>query len=404
MDAIGWYGPLVDLSAVGSHLGHFVQLIVFVRRSEPILKESESHGGKLLKTMIQVGDDTRSNFSVSVWSRHIGSMMVNGDVILLQNVKIVKFRDVLEATTGQISSLRVLIQSSKLMASEGGYEFEGHNKFGETTRAKLRRVIDWWLHNKSALQHVQQIKLKNWKESEEMKTTNCVTTSEALNLTSSCNSNFYAWIGEILLPCSPSPDEKGNLFASKRLAMMAENKIVEDFISTGCKLCGSPVDSRNVSGINNFPLYCQKSSKCLHDICFIYRPFLLYVLDQTGQVPLLVKNKAAEILFGNITAEHVRRSYFEDREHPSILWRTSKPEASSRGLQDNNQKRCIANDGSRKKTNFYRIWLILIKVLLRQGENSPFHFKITVDAEKDLQNGRFELVSLTMPIHGANGP
>ncbi|XP_072971422.1 uncharacterized protein [Typha angustifolia] len=370
MDAIGWYGPLVDLSAVGSHLGHFVQLIVFVRRSEPILKESESHGGKLLKTMIQVGDDTRSNFSVSVWSRHIGSMMVNGDVILLQR----------------------------------GYEFEGHNKFGETTRAKLRRVIDWWLHNKSALQHVQQIKLKNWKESEEMKTTNCVTTSEALNLTSSCNSNFYAWIGEILLPCSPSPDEKGNLFASKRLAMMAENKIVEDFISTGCKLCGSPVDSRNVSGINNFPLYCQKSSKCLHDICFIYRPFLLYVLDQTGQVPLLVKNKAAEILFGNITAEHVRRSYFEDREHPSILWRTSKPEASSRGLQDNNQKRCIANDGSRKKTNFYRIWLILIKVLLRQGENSPFHFKITVDAEKDLQNGRFELVSLTMPIHGANGP
>lgn len=41
MSAVGWYGPLIDLSSAESHLddggGGFVQLLVFVRHSQPIL-------------------------------------------------------------------------------------------------------------------------------------------------------------------------------------------------------------------------------------------------------------------------------------------------------------------------------------------------------------------------------
>jgi len=35
----------------------------------------------------------------------------------------------------------------------------------------------------------------------------------------------------------------------------------------------------------------------------------IYVYDQSGQVPLLVRNKAAEILFANIIADDVSECY-----------------------------------------------------------------------------------------------
>lgn len=34
--AIGWYGPLIDLSEAALHVGDFVQLLVFVHRSTPV--------------------------------------------------------------------------------------------------------------------------------------------------------------------------------------------------------------------------------------------------------------------------------------------------------------------------------------------------------------------------------
>ena len=33
---MGWLGPLIDLSAAASHGGDFVQLLVFVHRSNPV--------------------------------------------------------------------------------------------------------------------------------------------------------------------------------------------------------------------------------------------------------------------------------------------------------------------------------------------------------------------------------
>lgn len=34
--AIGWYGPLIDLSGAALHVGDFVQLLVLVHRSTPV--------------------------------------------------------------------------------------------------------------------------------------------------------------------------------------------------------------------------------------------------------------------------------------------------------------------------------------------------------------------------------
>ena len=36
--AIGWYGPLIDLSEASLHVGDFVQLLVFVHRSTPTVQ------------------------------------------------------------------------------------------------------------------------------------------------------------------------------------------------------------------------------------------------------------------------------------------------------------------------------------------------------------------------------
>ncbi|KAK8949985.1 hypothetical protein KSP40_PGU009763 [Platanthera guangdongensis] len=55
-----------------------------------------------------------------------------------------------------------------------------------------------------------------------------------------------------------------------------------------------------------------------------------------------------------------------------------------------------AANGDRNRPDFHRIWLILLKVLLKQ-QDSPFLFEVDVDDEKDVQNGRFEMISLRMP-------
>lgn len=131
-----------------------------------------------------------------------------------------------------------------------------------------------------------------------------------------------------------------------------------------------------------------------------FRWMQLYVWDQTGQVPLLVRNKAAEILFANVTAKDVFKCFFQDTKQSSLLGETSEP-GLLKGVElvDAEQKQSMEGSVTRKKHNFYLIWRILIKVLLRQGKNSPFRFTVSVDSEKGVENGRFELVSVVMS-HG----
>lgn len=120
--------------------------------------------------------------------------------------------------------------------------------------------------------------------------------------------------------------------------------------------------------------------------------------DEGGGVPLLVKNTAAEILFGNVTAENVYKCYQDEkRGHDTRRHRPLSP-----GNCDENK-----NVGSlevehappRTNPNFYRIWLILVKALLQHDKNSPFCLEIKVDTDMDIENGRFELVSFAMPCY-----
>ncbi|XP_058097177.1 uncharacterized protein LOC131242504 isoform X2 [Magnolia sinica] len=264
MAAIHWYGPLINLSEAASHIGDYVQLLVFVHRSRPIQKFKASNGGGLLKTDIQVGDDTRSYFPMSLWQKHMASMIFAGDIVLLQNVKIVKFGDVLEAATVQFSSLLPLVHPFELLASKGVDELLGQCRVGRTTKEKLKKVVRWVQQTGSMLHNVQENFLgkdiaqqKNWKVHEERKSQDCISISELLCITESCNATFYACIGEIFLPFMWKPNEefeKEKMFVSKRVSMMADNNVVEDLVCTGCKLCGSPIDfgytygtTRNIS-------------------------------------------------------------------------------------------------------------------------------------------------------------
>lgn len=53
-----------------------------------------------------------------------------------------------------------------------------------------------------------------------------------------------------------------------------------------------------------------------------------------------------------------------------------------------------------KRFNFYHVWLIFLKLLMKQGKNSPLKLEIIVDPNLDVENGKFELVSATLPCFG----
>lgn len=87
---------------------------------------------------------------------------------------------------------------------------------------------------------------RNWKVLDDRKIRDCVSLSEVSHLTNSCEAVFHALVGEIFLPfawiaCGDSEKEK--MFISRRVYKTGDNHLAEDFICTGCQLCGSPLDS-----------------------------------------------------------------------------------------------------------------------------------------------------------------
>ncbi|XP_020579523.1 uncharacterized protein LOC110024099 isoform X2 [Phalaenopsis equestris] len=401
--AIGWYGPLIDLSRASSHVGDMVQLLVFVQRSQPIEKIIASSRRPILMTNIQVGDDTMPYFVVSVWHKYIGTMIVPGVVILLQNVKIVKFREVLQATTLQISSLTVLAHGSHLITSKDSDQLIAHLQLGGTTREKYSKVIHWIQHTESAMYFVRKTDgdqssvqvPKNWKSPEDPKPRNILSITDVLCLHNSCKVVFHAFIGEIFLSSLRNDEAKEQMFLRKTLLKIDKTRIMEDLICLGCTKCGSPMDYR-------FPLYCSNNSNYVHDIGQIYKPFMLHVWDHAALIPLLVKDRAATILFGSITAEMVHKCYnqisinhipvplhYQDFCSSNLI--SFAGDESRKPLRNLND----ANGGS-NKPKFYHIWLVLLKILLKKQE-SPFQFEVNVDKEKDIENGRFELILFRMP-------
>ncbi|KAK7301319.1 hypothetical protein RJT34_12180 [Clitoria ternatea] len=411
--AFGWYGPLIDLSKASSHIGDFVQLLVFVHRPFPL---HISHSPKRTPTHIRVGDDTTPYFNVSLWQKHMPSMLSPGDVVLLLNFKIAKYGGIVEARTVQWSSLLRLVHPYDSLISKAVEELITGCRVGMTTKDKLRRVVKWVQQSWSTvcnikLQSNQQIEHlpRNWTLLEETKPMDCFSLMEVSQLTTSCKAIVCASIGEIvpLLTAKTLCDtKKEKIFLSRRVYGKEDNNLVDDLLCTGCQLCGSPLDSRFEQ--KAIQLICSKSSSRLHSVCSIYRPFMLFVWDESDYMPVLVKNSAAEILFGNIKAEKVYSSYKQQMHNQNLgpSYKDANERLSGEGLLS---VKALEVDKSFqldekhlpvKKFNFYRVWLIILKTLLRQGNNGPLKFEIIVDPNLDMENGKFEMVSVTMPCFG----
>ncbi|KAL8110216.1 uncharacterized protein LOC141670915 [Apium graveolens] len=406
--AIGWYGPLIDLCNASSHVGEFVQLIVFVHKSTPA-QYKLLQGGEVVRTDIHVGDDTHRFFSISVWQKKMGSEIVAGSVGLLQNVKVTRFGDFVEARTVQCSSFRCLVDSHKFLFSEGANSLIEELRVSIATKEKLRKVVEWVRRSEPTISNVgsQHDKKKkklttiNWAVNEDTQSQYCFSLSDVLNMTSSCKANFSASVGEIFLPVtwkSLNENEQERRFIKQRLCTMGDSYLADDLICSGCQHCGAPLSSElgfNIAQGTN-PLYCLKSSNHIHTISLIYRPFMLYVWDDFEYIPLLVTNKQAEVLFGNISAENVYSSFRSVKDVQTLGYSKVQEQkhTAARAISQNDAK---AHQKRKHTRNIYLIWLILLKTILQQGKTSPLRFQVRVDPSKDLESGRFELVSMSIP-------
>ncbi|EXB44352.1 hypothetical protein L484_020164 [Morus notabilis] len=401
--AVGWYGPLIDLSKASFHVGDFVQLLVFLHPSTP-LQYKLWKGGEIVRKDIHVGDDTRPFFPISIWQKHFASVALPGDVVLLQNVKITKYGHVLEGRAIYCSSLLPLVHPYQSLVSKGLDELVADCRVGITVKEKLRKVIEWVKRAAYTFCSIQPHChgwSRNWKLPEERKSKDCFLLSEVLRLTDVCKAVFYASVGEIFLPLIATTlgePEKEKMFISRRLYKTGDSSLATDLICTGCQLCGSPLNVEQGSMFEKDapPLYCSESSNRLHT---------LYVWDESEHVPLLVRNKAAEILFGNIKAERIyssfRRPHNESKADPKnatqfhadgVLGDLGSSSSAADKSVDLKGKEHLGS-----KMNFYLIWLILLKALLQQGKNSPLKFEVSVNPSLDIENGRFEVVSVWMP-------
>ncbi|KAI4969063.1 hypothetical protein ZWY2020_046393, partial [Hordeum vulgare] len=318
--------------------------------------------------------------SLSVWSTPTRWRLRVPPDLPGGHIKIVEFRNGLEGRASQMSAVQILMDSKDLVQPEGIDEFLINCKLGNATRSKLRRVMS-----------------KNWKERIKNDSADFLSISELLPQSKPCNLNIYASIGKIVLMGSLRPELKGHLSVIEKHSLSGQNDIVRDFITTGCKLCGLPLYQKNLHGDNTYPIDCPDNPKYLHVVGHIYKPFMIYVQDQTGQVPVLVKNKIAEILFSNINADDVSECY--KSRHCMLVDTCDSGQSSTCGMLDGSGKTDIAKRKRTKhKLDFHLIWLIVMKCLLNQGKNSPFRFQISVNPGRNVEDGRFELISLTMPI------
>ena len=150
------------------------------------------------------------------------------------------------------------------------------------------------------------------------------------------------------------------------------------------------------------------------DFC---RHLQLYVWDDSKYIPLLVKNKAAELLFGNMKAESVYSAYRGQKHGQTLNHQTpcsvtsvpnnvhnadhseARPTTQLNAAERKIAKENSCREGKRQSEvpNLYLIWLILLNLLMQQGKNSPIKFKVAVDVGRDWESGRFEMVSVLMP-------
>ena len=118
--------------------------------------------------------------------------------------------------------------------------------------------------------------------------------------------------------------------------------------------------------------------------------------DESNCLPLLIRNKAAELLFGNIKAERVYSS-FREKQNATNVDAKCDIQLRADGISADSDSCCL---GLKQRLsmvdgmNFYLIWVFLLKALLQQGKNSPLKFEVAVNTSLDRENGRFEVVSV----------
>ncbi|KHN33874.1 hypothetical protein glysoja_021755 [Glycine soja] len=206
--------------------------------------------------------------------------------------------------------------------------------------------------------------------------------------TTSCKAIVCLSIGEIVplhTARTLGDNKKEKVFISRRVCRTEDNNLVDDLLcTTGCQLCGSPLDSKFEQ--NAVPLICWKTSSRLHSICWIYRPFLLYVWDESDYMPILVKNRAEEILFGNIKTGKVYSAYKEQTQNQNLgPSNECKDKDASERLAINPRP---SGEGLPSANT------------LDVGKNGPLKFEIIVGPSLDIENGKFERISATMPCFG----
>ncbi|XP_049936267.1 uncharacterized protein LOC116263405 isoform X1 [Nymphaea colorata] len=407
MAAIEWYGPLIDLSDAASHVGDYVQLLVLVRACRSYQESKSSRSKNLLRTCTQVGDNTNPQFSILSWDKQIFGKISAGDIVLMQNVQITTFGGIMEAVTRQCSSFLCLIHLPELNSLKDVDKLVMGTKLGSTTKDKLKVVINWARESRiydldlSRILQPNVEAAKNWKINGEKELRHCTSISEVLCLNHPCHVKIHGYIGDINVQ-----KLDGSFYSIDKRFSEWENNILDCLICQGCKVCGAPTDSC-LSRRQPSSFYCEKSSSHFHEVCWIYKPFQIYVWDDSGKVSLTVKNRAAEILFGNITAESVKLSFQrllkpQDSDHPmssgsrSSNFRTAGQSASG-DESDNNSRSQKVQSKVNKRTDFFKIWLILLKLLLLCEENSPFRFEVSVNCDEDSEHFALELVSFFMP-------
>ncbi|XP_021760526.1 uncharacterized protein LOC110725341 [Chenopodium quinoa] len=415
---MGWYGPLIDLSAASSHVGDFVQLIVFVHHYTPVQyklgrgREMGRGRGELIRTDISVGDETRPQLSITLWNNHLASSVSAGDILFFRNVKVCSYAGMLQATSVEYSSILRLIHPFHSLLSRGVDDLLTTCRLVGTAKDKLRRVIQWVHHTRSTLSYQQPNfhqttpAPRNWKVHQEQKPRQCFLLSQVLHLSTSCKAIFHASIGQVFLHSLWPHADNERLFIRSRLTTKADF-IVEDMICTGCHLCGFPLCSDSATVGKQSPLYCAKSSNRLHTVGLIYRPFMLYVWDDSEYIPLHVTNKAAEFLFGNIIAEDVYQSYKGQKDHQCLknpfkayVNKQNHGRVEAKGIGSSSSVRAVGlemrkhNDA--KSPNFYLIWLIVLRLLLLKGKNSSLKFEVLVNPSLEIEDGRFEMISVSM--------
>ncbi|CAI0449143.1 unnamed protein product [Linum tenue] len=263
---IGWYGPQVDLCRVASHVGDFVQLLVFVHRSTPVQYKLPK-GGETVRTDIQVGDETHPFFVVSLWQKQMRNVAAAGDVVLLQNMKIAKFGQVVEARSALCSSVVRLVHPYESLVSKGLDELIMESGVQKLAKAKLAKVIKWVKKDGCALYNIangshesmqKRMQYRNWKLPEQNEPHTFFLLSDVSLLVKSCKAVFNGFVGEIFLPITwrtLGDSEKEKMFVSRRTARTEDDDLAEDFICVGCQLCGSPLNMEDGYGSLRTALY-----------------------------------------------------------------------------------------------------------------------------------------------------